>query len=204
MGQQPNYISVEGFDETITRVAGIDAVKVSRNGITGLNGLGGIGVADERQTLSARLMHTGATKASASTDGTNLDIVTTETYVAELFVPANATLTGIAIFNGSAVAGNVQVFLADSTGAVVASSASTAQSGTDAYQRVPFIAPYAVKGPGTYYVAVQGNNAGGDINTHIFGNFGAGKLTSTVFGTLVSFTPPTTFTTGLGPICSLY
>lgn len=153
---------------------------------------------------SPRNCHSGGEPAIATTSGTNLDIVTTETYIAEVFVPATATVTGIGIFNGTAVAGNVQVFLANAAGTVVASSASTAASGTTAYQLVPFSTPYTAAGPGTYYVCVQGNNSGGDLRTHVVGTFGASKATSTVFGTLASITPPTTFTTGVGPIASLY
>lgn len=153
---------------------------------------------------SPRNLHTGGEPAIATTSGTNLDIVTTETYIAEVFVPATVTVTGISIFNGTAVAGNVQVFLANASGTVVASSASTAASGTTAYQQVPLSATYTAVGPATYYVCVQGNNAGGDIRTHVVGTFGASKATSTTYGTLTSITPPTTFTTGVGPLASLY
>ena len=156
-------------------------------------------------TLTATTFHTGGAPPSVNTAGTDATPSVTETYVCEVFVPANATLTGVSIFNGSATgSGNVTVFLADSTGTVVASSASTAISGTDAYQRLPFSTAYPAKGPATYYVATQYNNTGSRFNTHIFGDFRAGKLTGTVYGTLVSFTAPTTFTTGLGPIASLY
>lgn len=155
-------------------------------------------------TASPRNIHTGGEPAIATTSGSNLDIVTTETYKAEVFIPCNMTITGIAVFNGTAVAGNLTVGLANSSGASVANSASTAASGTTAYQRIALTTPYAAKGPATYYVWVQGNNTGGDIRTHTVGNFSAEKSTGDTYGTYVTATPATTFTTAVGPIASLY
>ena len=158
-------------------------------------------------SASPRNWHTGGNPPNVSTDGTNLDIVITELYVAEVFVPCNATVTGVAVFNGAAVAGNIKVMIFDSAGTRVKISATTAASGTDAYQRVPFASTYAIVGPATYYIGVMGDNAGGDINTHVIGNFGAGKITGLVYATEAGYatiTVPTTFTTGLGPIASLY
>jgi hypothetical protein len=48
----------------------------------------------------------------------------------------------VALLNGSAVAGNVTAILYDSNGGIVANSASTAQSGTAAYQQIPFATTY--------------------------------------------------------------
>lgn len=157
-------------------------------------------------TASPRTIHTGGEPAIATTSGTNTDIVTTETYIAEVFVPCNMTLTGVNIFNGTAVAGNLQASLASSAGAVIsaAQTASTAASGTTAYQRIPFAAPYAAVGPATYYIMVQGDNTGGDVRTHTVGNFTAQKQTSQTYGTFTTITVATTFTTAVGPIASLY
>lgn len=155
-------------------------------------------------TVSPRLCHTGGIPARLSTDGTNTTPSITETYIAEVFIPAPTTLTGISIFNGDAVAGNVAVALANSLGAVVASSGAVAQSGTDARQRVPFAASYQAIGPGTFYVLVQFSNTSARFNTHLFGDFGASKKTGETFGTFTTITPPTTFTASLGPYASLY
>lgn len=155
-------------------------------------------------TAGARLIHTGGMPARVSTDGNDTTPSTTETYIGEVFVPANCTINGVAVFNGSAVAGNIKVGLTDSSGSVVASSASTAASGTDAYQRVPFSSSYAAKGPATYYVLLQSNNTSYRFNTHLFGDFGAAKKTGETFGTLTTITPPTTFAANLAPIASLY
>lgn len=150
-----------------------------------------------------RCIHTGGTPVKASTDGTDTTPVVTETYIAELLVPKGVRATGFALFNGSAVAGNVKAILYNKDGVVVASSASTAQSGTDAFQRLPFSA--AVNLPaGTYYIGVQCNNTSARINTHPIGNFGASKKTGEVYGTATTITPPTTFTANLGPMGGLY
>ena len=157
------------------------------------------------QTISPNLIHTGGMPARVSTDGTDQTPVITEVYIAQIYVPANCTVTGVSIFNGSAVSGNVKVGLADSTGAVVATSASTAQAGIDSYQRVPFTATYAAKGPATYYVLVFVDNTTARLNAHTFGDFRAAKQTGQVYATgFTTITPPTTFTTALGTIASLY
>jgi hypothetical protein len=160
-------------------------------------------------TATPRCVHTGGNAATAAADGTNLDVVVTELYVAECFVPANCTVTGVALFMGANTNGNAKVMLFDSTGARVAISASTNVSGftADSYTRVDFTAPYAAVGPATYYVGVINDDNTNDLNTHVVGNFGAGKITSLVYGTpagYASITVPTTFTTGLGPIATLY
>lgn len=156
-------------------------------------------------SVSPRNLHTGDIPAQASTDGTDTTPAATEVYIAEVFVPANCTLTGLAVFNGSVASGNIKVGLANSSGVVVATSASTAMSGTDAYQRVPFTATYAAKGPATYYALEMVDNATARLNMHTVGNFGAAKQTGQVYATgFTTITPPTTFTTAQGPIASLY
>jgi len=161
-------------------------------------------------TVSPRTFHTGGMPARISTDGTNLSIVVTELYVAEVFVPATCTLTGVSVFWGDATEGNAKVMLFGSTGTRLALSASTDVSGhtVDAYStRIPFSATYAAVGPATYYVGVICDTNTHRINTHVLGDFGAGKITGLVYATEAGYatiTVPTTFTTGLGPIASLY
>ena len=155
-------------------------------------------------SIAPRNWHTGGVPATQTTDGNDTTPSTTETYIAEIFVPANATVTGIGFFNGSAVAGNIKGIIYDSTGVVVAECTSTASSGTDTYQRIPLTATYAIKGPATYYIGLQCNNASYRFNSHILGNFGASKKTGETYGTSTTITPPTTFTTALGPIATLY
>ena len=121
-------------------------------------------------------------------------------------MPCNCTITGVALFNGSDVTGNVTVGLADSTGAPItaAKSATTAGAGPDAYQRVPFATAYAAKGPATYFIQVQYDSGTARYNTHTLGNHGVLVQTTQVYGTLASFTPPSTFVTNVGNIASLY
>lgn len=153
---------------------------------------------------SARLIHTGGAAAKVSTEGTNATPSVTEMYLAEVYVPANATITGISIFNGDAVTGNRTLALYDAAGNFLRATATTAGSGADAYQRTDLSAPIALTA-GTYYVAAQFNSTSARFNAHAFGDFGAGKLTGQTYGTLPSgLTMPATFTADLGPIASLY
>ena len=158
-------------------------------------------------SASPRNIHSCARAPTTTTFGTDTTPATTETYIAEVFVPANMTVTGVSVLNGSAVAGNIGVALATSAGAVVASTAAAgvAASGTAAYQLVPFSAPYAAVGPATYYVLLQSNNTGYRFRSQLApGNCGANKKTGETFGTWTTVTAPTTFTADLGPIAALY
>jgi hypothetical protein len=155
-------------------------------------------------SASCRNIAVGTLVPAVSTDFNDSTPVTTETYISEIFVPANCTATGIAVFNGSNVTGNMNVGLADSAGAVIAESADTAGSGTSAYQLIPFTATEALVGPATYYILVQYSSATARYKSPILGAFGASKKTGETFGTFTTVTPPTTFTTILGNIASLY
>lgn len=168
---------------------------------------------------SPRLCHTGGVGAQLAADGNNSTPVITEVYLTEVFVPATMLLTGIAVFNGSDVTGSLKVGLFNAAGTLVRASAAagTAGSGTDAYQLIPFAldganvaaTTYVAAGPATYYVGVTYSSATARYNTHAVGAFGASVVTSTVFATAFSTTTltvtvPTTFTTAVGNIASLY
>ena len=159
----------------------------------GVNAIGGHNV-----------VSTGDAVPMTTTTGTDTTPVVTETYVARAFLPVNATINGVSILNGSAVAGNVTVILYDANGVPVAQSASTAQSGTAAYQQIPFAAAFQAQGPGRYFVGVQFNNTSARFRSHILGNFPAFKKTGETFGTATALTLVSTFTTGVGPIASTY
>jgi hypothetical protein len=195
-----------GDDAIITGTLAVTGATTLTGALTPTGGIAAAG----GSTVSPRNWHTGASPAVVSTDGTDLTVVVTELYVAEVFVPANATITGVSVFWGTATEGNAKVMLFNSAGARVALSASTDVSGhtVDAYStRIPFSTPYAAKGPATYYVGVIADNTGHRINTHVIGDFGAGKITGLVYATEAGYATiavPTTFTTGLGPIASLY
>lgn len=160
-------------------------------------------------SIAPNLIHTGGIPADVSTFGSELTIVNTELYVAQVFIPANCTVTGVSFMTGATTDGNAKVMLFDSTGARVAISASTDISGftADTYNRVAFTGTYAAKGPATYYIGIICDTNTNIINTHTFGDFRAGKITGLVYATEAGYatiTPPTTFTTALGPVASLY
>lgn len=150
--------------------------------------------------------NTGGYLPPTTTSGTDTTPSVTETYVAEMFIPMNTLVTGLSLLNGSAVAGNVTMFVYDSNGAPVTgtTTASTAQSGTGAYQQIAFTAPVTLQGPAKYFVGLQCNNTGARFRSHILGNFGASKQTAQTYGTVTALTVPTTFTTALAPIAATY
>lgn len=146
---------------------------------------------------------TGNAPATVSTFGSDSTPVITETYIAQVDVPHACTVTGIALFNGSVASGNIKAAIADSNGTILGQTASTAMAGTDAYQRVALSATLDLVG-GTYFVLQQIDNTTARVNTHTLGNFGASKKTGETYGTFTAITAPTTFTTALGPVASLY
>lgn len=153
---------------------------------------------------SPRCCHAGGMPARVSTDGTDATPAVTSTYLAEVYVDDNVIVTGVALFNGSAVAGNVTVAIYNTLGHANSNfSPTTAQAGTDAYQLIPLTAPISLV-PGTYYIGVQFDSTSARFNTHVIGSFGAGEVTGQTYGTFPVVSLPTTFTTGKGPIASLY
>ncbi len=155
---------------------------------------------------SARLISTGNEAATTTTQGNDTTPVVTEAYVAEVYTAHAKTVNGVAILNGSLVAGNVWVALYDANGVLVGScaAAGVAQAGAAGYQNIPFTAPVRIPN-GSYYAVVAFNNVGARFRSHLLGVFGAGKWTGQVFGTApVGQTVPTTFTANLGPVASLY
>ena len=154
---------------------------------------------------ASTVYHTGGVGPGVAAFGTDTTPVTTETYICEVIVPTNTTLTGLSVLNGTAVSGNINVALANSAGAVVASSATTnAGSGTNAYQQIPFSTTYAAVGPAKYFALVQYSATTARYRTHILGNFGAAKKTSETYGTFTTVTPPTTFATAGAVVADTY
>ena len=143
----------------------------------------------------------------ASTDGNDTTPSATETYFAEIFVPCNMTVTGVSIFNGSAVGTDKLVgIIWDVNGTALGNTATagTTASGTDTYQSIALTAQLALKGPATYFVGIQVNGTTYRFNSWPIGAFVAGKKTSTTFGTVPSITPGSSFTANLGPMITLY
>lgn len=166
------------------------------------------GSANVATTTSCRLFATGnvPTGLTATASLTAQTPVITEVYYAEAYVPAPCNATGVAVYNSGTLSGNLKVGLYNSTGALVATSASTAAAGTTVYQLVPFTAA-AVVNPGTYYLATFYDNTTIRPNTWTNGSFVAAKLTGQTYATGFPAslgTLATTFTTALGPVASLY
>lgn len=155
-------------------------------------------------TNSVRNVNVGGTPAIQSTDGNDSTPVATEVYIGELSVNTAGTATGACVMNGSVASGNYKVGLASSAGAVLATSASTAMTGTDTYQCAAFTTAYSIV-PGVYYLLSFYDNNTARYNTFAVGKFGASKQTAQVYATgFTTITPPTTFTTALAPIGGLY
>lgn len=183
---------------------------VYNNGV-GLAGAGSA-LATPTRTISAKLVHSGGTGLTATTDGTNVtDNVAGTVYLVECFVPCNMTVTGVAIYNGTAVAGNGKVMLyswVGTTATRLATSASTQMSGTTAYQRIAFSAPISVIGPASYLIGCTFDTTTHDIRCHALGNFvaeavaGATYATDSTMATLTVV--GTAFNASTGTIGGLY
>jgi len=197
----------------VTANGGLTASAVTNTGAQSVTGVftptGGL--ASAGGFSSPTVFHSGGVQptaaAAASSGATNASIVTTETYSCEVFIPVNAVLTGIAILNGTAVAGHINVGLANSSGTVVAKSATNVSaSGSTAYQQVPFTATYSAVGPAKYFILLQGDNTSGRYIAHTIGNFGAFKVTSETYGTFLTTASysTTTFTTAIAPVADTY
>lgn len=150
------------------------------------------------------VFNTGNAKTTAAADGTDATAVNTETYISEIDIPVQTTLTGVSWMGLATSTGNVQFSLADSTGAVIAAAqtASTATAATANYQAANFAATYLAK-PGKYFLLMQ-NSGSNHYRAHTVGVFGCSKKTGEVFGTFTAVTAPTTFTTALCPIAATF
>lgn len=154
--------------------------------------------------LGVHVYSTGGLAATTTT-GTDTAGVAGQLFVGEIRVQQNTLLTGLSFLIGS-VGGTDKaiVQLLDSTGVVLATSALAGTTvGTAAtMQRIAFVTAYKAA-PGLYYVAVQYNGTTAKIRTQVFGDHNAGIVAQT-FGTPVTITPPSTFTTATAPFVMTY
>lgn len=173
-------------------------------GITGITTVTG-GLAGPAAT-SPRNINTCGAPAIATAQGTDTaNAANTDTYVAEVFVPANISTTGAALFNGTTQNGNVTLYLANSAGTQIAHTASTATSGATAYQLIAWVGgPIAVVGPGTYYMYFQNSATSNSWRTFPVGHCATSLHTGDTYGTFPTITPVATFTTNTGPYGGLY
>jgi len=192
---------------TVSGAATISGALTQTGALTPTGGVGAAG-----GFSNSTVFHSGGVGVVATTGLNQKQIVTTETYYSEVFIPANTTVTGISVLNGHTTNAGVSlnVGLANSSGVIVASSATTtAQSTADIYQQIPFSTPYSAVGPAKYYIGVQGSQTTGFIAT--FGatgteNFGANKVTSETYGTFLTTATyaTTSYTASLGPVADTY
>lgn len=148
--------------------------------------------------------------------GSNADRATVAgtRYYAGYGIGASTLITGVAFLVGS-VGGtdSIIVELHNSTGALVATSNTSGVTlGTaNTWQEIPFYdntnavnLPYQAA-PGTYYIAIQSNGTTGKLRAYNYPQLTktTGSATGT-FGTGASITPPTTYTSGVGPVAVLY
>lgn len=167
---------------------------------------GGVAAAGGFSATPCGQIHTGGYPAIAATSGSELTPTTTTVYTVEIFIPCNMTITGVRVFNGGAVNGNITVGLYTSAGVAIAAalSAATAGSGTDAYQSIPFAAPYAAVGPAKYLIGFQYSDGAHRPNCHLIGTgFGIAQASATIGVTAIS-PLPTAFVATTQPMASLY
>ncbi len=144
------------------------------------------------------------------TGGTDTTPGTTTVYMTQIFVHANATITGVKVLNGSANGTDKYVVaLFDSGGTPVANSSTSGItcSGTSAFQTLAFTGTYAAKGPGVYWVGLYVNGTTARFRSLAAANEGkglAGSVTAQTFGTVAAVTLPTSFTADKGPVAFLY
>jgi hypothetical protein len=165
----------------------------------------------------ASMCHTGGAPAQIAADGVNSTPVITEIYVATIVVPFTVLCTGAAMFNGSDATDSVKVGLFNQAGTLLRATADTQQSGTDAYQSIPWATDGAnvaattiVLPSGTYFLGAIFDGTTTRFNAWGVGAFPTRRVTSAVYATAfnttsLTITPPTVFTvTDLPPIASLY
>lgn len=189
------------------------------NGLTG-NGTAGPVVGTTGSFSGAITATGGVTLASATpihwatggsvvlaTAGTDTACTNGARYWVSLQIPSNQSITGLSYLIGS-VGGTDKVIveLHSTAGVLVATSALAGTTvGTAAnMQGVAFTAPYSATA-GRYFACVQFNGTTAKFRTYPIP--GSKFITGTVagtFGTSADFTPGTTFTADVGPICYTY
>lgn len=139
--------------------------------------------------------------------GTSTVTVAAELYCTEIDLPYSKLLTGIAPHIGATGGTDSWIgALYDSTGNLVANSATagtTVSSTAYAWQALPFTTSYYAVGPAQYYGCVMSNGTTAtlDLIKTYFGDYVLTYKSAAAgtFGTLPSFTAPTSFTTVYGP-----
>jgi hypothetical protein len=168
----------------------------------------GSGLAAPAVAQGPRILPNGTILAFASL-GSEVTVVAGTLYRCEIFVPYKAEWTGIGVLNGATVGtDNGLVALYDTNGVLITNSAvaGAVAAGANTFQQRAFLNKVVLQ-PGRYFLAYQQNGTTATFRAWAAAN-GGNQMTASstgTFGTLpASFTPPTTFTTAVGPIAHLY
>ena len=154
---------------------------------------------------------TGEIPPLAVDTGTDTACADGTTFVSEIFVPHNMTLTGISYLIGS-VGGTDKVYAAiwSNAGVLLGNSVLTdggATVGTTAtLQNLDLTVPLELAGPAVYFVGIAANGNTAKIRTHVLGVHRTNGVTQT-HGTIITLdvaTDLTGFVTGKGPYATLY
>jgi hypothetical protein len=132
-------------------------------------------------------------------------------WYSQLVIPYESLLTGACVLNGATVGTDKWMFiLYDGAGAVVANTATAGVTTATAskYQCINFTATVRVKGPASYFIAVQGNGTTDNFQAYATAgaptNYATGSQAGT-FGTAAKITGlATTFTAANGPLMMVY
>lgn len=165
---------------------------------------GGIAASAATKTIFATWHPDVVTSATSATPSS------TAVQMTQMWIPHNMTLTGVGVLNAATCGTNkwiVAIF--DSSGNPLANSATagTLCSGTSAYQKVAFTAPYVITGPRTLWIGVYADGATDRyyaVPTTGQADGLAGTVTGQTFGTVAAVTLPTTFTADKGPVAYVY
>ncbi len=138
--------------------------------------------------------------------GTNTADVNGQLWITDIFIPTNQTITIIGVLQGgTATTDNILVALYDPTGKLVTTSALTGVvlSGANTFKEITLLNSVTLSGPGTYYIAVQGNGtAAGALQILASPNIqNRTAVVAGTFGTVpATITLPTAWTTGQAPV----
>ncbi len=148
-----------------------------------------------------------------SSFGSSQTVVAGSIYVADLVVGGNPlqpfVSTGGAVLNGTTAATDLIIYyLYDSAGNAVANTAlaGTLSATGNVVQKIAWAPGPIQLPPGEYFLGWQGNGVTATFRSILVSTF-VNVLTSVttgVFGTQGTLTPPTTLTTGTGPIGFVY
>ena len=120
-----------------------------------------------------------------------------------IYIPVPVTLTGLAVANGATATGNILAGLYNAAGSsLLASSASTGQTGTSSTQYVPFSGTYAAAA-GTYIAGVIYSSSSATSPT-AYSATPASTAAQGGFALPSSVTPPTAAAAAALAVCSTY